>query len=150
MAIPDTQDIQKRRRFIKTALALGGAGYLAPKIVGSPVSVSAQGMAVSGGICGGNSTAAVCSGEPEFVCGADCFCAPSAGGGTVCFQATCTGATICTTNADCPAGRRCFTLGCCGLGPGGTANVCLPLCPGGVVLSQGSHPVRGSVWSGTP
>jgi hypothetical protein len=108
-----------RRDLLKKTLALGTAGYVAPMIVGSVTTVSAQ--APSGGVCLQNDSCAT------FSCGGGaCACVPTTSGATVCVTPDCTANTVCTSNASCATGFVCFTLGCCGQG-----NFCVPLCNAG-------------------
>lgn len=106
-----------RRELLKKTLALGTAGYVAPMIVGSVTTVSAQ--VISGAL--------VCQQvEPDcatFSCVGGCACVTTTEAATICVEPTCVSA--CTTTADCPSGSVCFTLGCCG-----PATFCVPLCTG--------------------
>src|SRR5262245_13154446 len=111
---PSTTQID-RRSLIKKALSIGTIGYVAPMVLGSTTSVSAQ--AVSGTFCPANDTCFT------FSCGGGfCACVPTIEGGRACVTPSCTGIT-CTSSAHCAAGQVCFTLGCCSSG-----NFCVPLC----------------------
>ena len=117
---PDANRRVDRRSVIKKGLAIGSLGYVAPMIVGSSTSVSAQ--AVSGSTC---STTDTCE---TFSCGGgDCACVPITEGGTACITPCCT-FVECTTSADCASGQVCFTLDCCGDTPNGRPGFCIPLC----------------------
>ena len=102
-----------RRALIKKAMAAAGAGYVAPLVLGSARSASAQ--AVSGTCVDGMMCA-------ESDCGGGlCACVTTTEGGTACVDPICGGG-ACTTSADCGANSVCFTDGCCG------AQSCITLC----------------------
>lgn len=108
-----------RRDLLRKTLALGTAGYVAPMIVGSVTSVSAQTLSGSA-FC---SPADTCS---TFTCPGGCACVPTTESQTICIQPSCVSA--CTTSADCPSGSVCFTLDCCG-----PATYCVPIAPSGTI-----------------
>lgn len=116
---PGSEDTRpNRRELLRKTLTLGTVGYVAPMIVGSVTTVSAQ--AISGAV--------VCpQAEPDcatFSCSGGCACVNTVENATVCVVPSCVAA--CTTTADCPAGTVCFTLGCCG-----PSTFCVPLIPPG-------------------
>ncbi len=117
-----------RRELIKKTLAIGAAGYVGPKIVGTVATVNAQ--SISGSVCAISSCAAACQNT--------CACVATVNGPITCVEATCNFADPCNTSADCGQGFVCFTEGCCGGG-----NVCVPLCG---LLDQRQPTVTGKRW----
>jgi hypothetical protein len=113
-----------RREILRKSLSLGAVGYVAPMIVGSVTSVSAQSLSGSA-FC---PTADTCS---TFSCPGGCACVPTVEGPTVCIVPTCVAP--CTTTADCPSGSVCFTLGCCG-----PATYCVPIATSGTTCLTGA------------
>lgn len=119
-----------RRELIKKTLALGAAGYVGPKIVGTVATVNAQ--SISGAVCSISS----CAGP---LCQNTCACVSIVDGPIACVEATCDFAQPCATSADCGQGFVCFTAGCCDPG-----HYCVPLC--GTVVIGNRERVTGKTW----
>jgi hypothetical protein len=102
---PQTGTPLSRRDLMKRSLALGGLPYVAPMILGSTASLSAQ--LVSGSGC--TEFVDSCTEEPpETLCGEDCFCVETLDG-PACVQAEC-GETACAGAGDCPDDFFCIDI----------------------------------------
>lgn len=100
-----------RRQMMKKGLALGGAAYVAPMIVGAVTPVLAQGVSNPSPGCVGASC-----GNFIACSGGSCFCwMLSTGGGFCGLDFSCSNPTCTGVGNTCAAGSVCAINTCCGV-----------------------------------